>query len=196
MIVEVNKSFFLYSKRLYHDASDVARHEDDSADPGRRRRLASPPPSPSSPDHDVSSRHRRRRSSNVVREDNDVTGAAAATAAVATADVASPPTPEAAAAPTTTSHDESMSVSLRRTLSDIRRHLELLLEHKKAELAYERLNNSNSYVLQNSAICMEMQLVCNVQRAQNSLKFRKIAGDSTLYNQLCSEFISYMQTCQ
>ena len=107
-----------------------------------------------------------------------------------------PQPPSVTATTTTTSHDESMSVSLRRTLSDIRRHLELLLEHKKAELAYERLNNSNSYVLQNSAICMEMQLVCNVQRAQNSLKFRKIAGDSTLYNQLCSEFISYMQTCQ
>ena len=106
------------------------------------------------------------------------------------------PASTAHAPPMTLTSDDVMSVSLRRTLSDISRKLQLLLDDRKTELAYDHISQL-LYRLRHSsgALCLEME-ICPEQRALNSLRFRKLAGDTNLYAKLCDEVISYMQTCQ
>ena len=100
------------------------------------------------------------------------------------------------APPLVLTSDDVMSVSLRRTLSDISRKLQVLLEDRKTELTYDHMSQL-LYRLRHSSgeLCLEME-ICPEQRAQNSLRFRKLAGDNNMYAKLCGEVISYMQTCQ
>ena len=86
---------------------------------------------------------------------------------------------------------ESVSVSLaQRRPDDVMRHLKLLLEQRKAEIAsVERCQNSLR--LQTGAICLQLDVA-----PDSSVTFRRIAGDSSHYAALCHELITYMQTCQ
>ena len=89
--------------------------------------------------------------------------------------------------------EDERIVRLKRTLSDILRNIQIILDHKKSELVYQQLNNM--FRLENSNVQMEMEVLCQLGNAENGLKFRKIAGDPSHYTQLCCEFISYMETC-
>lgn len=94
--------------------------------------------------------------------------------------------------------DDEWSVSLRRTLSEILKGIEQVLEKKCPQL--ECQPNGNVYRLE----CRDRDFVMELEVStaekekpakppQHDLKFRRLSGDNCLYSRMCNEFIACLE---
>jgi len=82
---------------------------------------------------------------------------------------------------------QELCVGLKRTMSDILCEIKKVLDIQRC--AYHQAPD-NRLLLENTDVQIELQLQAG--RAENRLKFRRISGDSSSYNQLCSDLLAGM----
>ena len=86
-------------------------------------------------------------------------------------------------------HD--LCIGLKRTMSDILSEIKNVLDRKQSEVIYQQAED-NRLLLGNTHVQMELQFLPAHGITENRLKFRRISGDSSSYNQLCQELLTGM----
>jgi hypothetical protein len=79
-----------------------------------------------------------------------------------------------------------LSVSSKRTMSDLVRRIKLTLDDHQPQLIYEHENNR--FRLDHFGVQLEMEVCQGI--AERGVRIRKLAGDPFQYNCLCSELLT------
>ena len=81
-----------------------------------------------------------------------------------------------------------LSLSSKRTTSQILKEIKRALDNRSQELAYE--HSENLFRLENAEVQMEMEVRQGI--GESGVVIRKVAGDTIHYNRLCKELLACM----